>query len=249
MRVGARVWALRLLLAAVLLGGWAYASGPGGISPLLLPPIREVVNALAGQLTTSLFWSSLAVTLVEIASAFALSVLSGFAVGFWGSRTALRGRVTEPLLAWGYMVPHALFYPLFILWFDIGVWSKILYAAMGGFFPIAFNTLRGFRSVNSRYIRLGRAFGASQTQMEVQVKLGAALPMVLSGIRIGAALNMIGVILGEMLASERGLGYQLTRFSQSLQVPNVFSLIVVIMLVVALLHVLIQRVVRLRQGG
>lgn len=249
MSLRARIWALRGLLVAVILGGWLYAAGPGGVSPVLLPRLGLVWTELRALLADPTLWSDVGFTLFEIALAFVLSVLAGFLVGFASSRTPLRAKVVEPLLAWGYMAPLVLFYPLFILWFGVDGWSKILYGAASGFFPVAFNSLRGFRAVDQRYLRAARAFGASSAQIDRQVKVPAALPMVMAGIRIGAALNIITVILAEMLAAQRGLGYRLAAASQTLQMPRAFALIIMLLGIVALLQLVIQRVGRARHQG
>lgn len=236
------IWALRLLLIVAVVGAWAYATGPGGVSPLLLPRIDLTLDELQVVVQQGQLWSDLLLTVLEIVAAFALSAFVGVTVGFWASRTALRAAVVEPLIAWGYMAPLVLFYPLFILWFDIGPLSKIAYSAVSGFFPIAFNSLRGFRAVDPRFLRVAKAFGASPVQVDTLVKTPAALPMVVSGIRIGAALNVITVILAEMLASSRGLGYELARASQTLQIPHVFALILILLAVVAVMQILIQAI-------
>jgi NitT/TauT family transport system permease protein len=152
--------------------------------------------------------------------------------------------VAEPVLAWGYMAPLVLFCTLCILWFGVGVWSKIFCANVSAFFPIAFNSLRGFRAVDLRYLRVARAFGASAGQADRPVKIQAALPMVMSGLRIGAALDIITVILAEMLASQRGPGHRMAHAGQTLMVPDVFALIVIVLVLVALLQLVIQRVGR-----
>jgi ABC-type nitrate/sulfonate/bicarbonate transport system permease component len=194
-------------------------------------------------------WTAVGVTLSEIGTAFVVSVVVGIGVGFACSRTTLRARVSEPLIAWGYLASLVLFYPLFILWFGVGPWSKILYGAVSGFFPIAFNALRGFQAVDERYLKVAKAFGASPGQTDRLVKVQAALPMVMSGVRIGAALNIITVVLAEMLASERGLGYELAYASQTMQVARLFALIVVLLCVVTLLQLLIQRFAKRRHDA
>lgn len=240
------IWLLRLLLVGIIVGAWAYATGPGGVSPLLLPEINLTIERLQEIVQQGQTWSDLLLTVSEIVAAFAISAVAGVLVGFWGSRTELRATVIEPLIAWGYMAPMVLFYPLFIVWFDIGITSKIAYGAVSGFFPIAFNSLRGFRAVDQRLLRVARAFGASPGQTDRLVKTPAALPMVMSGIRIGAALNVITVILAEMLASSRGLGYELAEASQTLQIPDVFALILLLLVVVAIMQGLIQLMARTR---
>ena len=244
----ATIWCLRGALVAVIVGAWAYATGPGEVSPLLLPKLNLVGTRLEDLLQDSKLWSDLLLTVTEILCAFILSTVAGVLVGFLGSRTQLRAAVIEPLIAWGYMAPLVLFYPLFIVWFDIGLASKIAYGALSGFFPIAFNALRGFRAVDPRFVRVAQAFGASAGQTDRLVKTQAALPMVMSGIRVGAALNIITVILAEMLASERGLGYELARASQTLQTPDVFALILILLVFVAFMQIIIQRVSRPPHG-
>lgn len=239
-------WALRVLLVAVVLGGWLYLTGPARVSPLLLPKVSQVVSELGTLLASHELWSAAGVTVREIFIAFALSVVGGFTVGFWASRSRFRTFTVEPLLAWGYMAPLIVFYPLFILWFGVGMWSKILYGAVSGFLPVAYNTVRAFRSVDARYIRVGTAFGASPMQLDRVVKLGASLPMVLAGIRIGTAINVITVILAEMLSATRGLGYELSQAAQLLDVGRSYALIVIILVIVACFQGVIQRVTRRR---
>ncbi|MGV9796536.1 ABC transporter permease [Mycobacterium sp. NPDC003449] len=246
MRTRLAVWGIRLAIVAALFGYWIYMTGPGQISPLLLPKLRLVRDQLGEILTSSELWRDVGITAVEFVVAFLIACLVGVGIGFACSRSELRYRVTEPLVAWGYMVPLVLFYPLFIVWFDIGMTSKIAYGALSGFFPVAFNSLRGFRAVDPRYLRVAQAFGASAGQSDRQVKLPAAMPMVMSGIRIGGALCMITVILAEMLASTQGLGYELARASQTLKVPSVYAHIVVLLGFVALVQILINRLGKTR---
>jgi len=240
------VWGIRLAIVAALLGYWIYMTGPGDISPLLLPKLELVGERLVEIVTSEQLWHDVGITVVEFVAAFLIAGVVGVVLGFACSRTDLRYRVVEPLVAWGYMVPLVLFYPLFIVWFDIGMTSKIAYGALSGFFPIAFNSLRGFRAVDPRYLRVARAFGASPAQADRQVKLPAAMPMVMSGIRIGGALCMITVILAEMLASTQGLGYELARASQTLKVPSVYAHIIVLLVFVAIVQLLINRLGKTR---
>src|SRR5690606_20901932 len=100
---------------------------------------------------------------------FAIAAVVGLVAGFLLSRTRVTALAFEPLLAWGYMFPLALLYPLFLLWVGVGLESKIYYAALGAFFPIAYNTIRGLSSVDSKYLAVGRAFGASKLQVDLNI--------------------------------------------------------------------------------
>src|SRR5690606_31214902 len=118
-------------------------------------------------------WVQAGITVLEMLASFALAAIVGLAVGFLLSRNKIVVRATEPLFAWGYMFPFALLYPLFLLWVGVGIESKIAYAAVGAFFPIAFNTIKGLRSVDKRYLNVGKAFAAPQMQIDLTIKLGA----------------------------------------------------------------------------
>jgi ABC-type nitrate/sulfonate/bicarbonate transport system permease component len=236
-----KVQALRLAALAAVIAAWYYAIGPGGVSPLILPEPLSVLDKTVEFLATGELYRALAVTMGEIFVSIVIAGSLGFVIGFWGARNERRAGVVEPLLVWGYLVPHILFYPLLILWFGIGVSSKVAYAASSAIFPIAFNCLRGFRRIDDRYVRVGRAFGASPAQLDWLVKLRAGLPMAAAGLRLGAALSMITVIVAEMLASTQGLGYLLRFYSQSFSTAPAFAITVVILMVVGLFQFLINR--------
>lgn len=236
-----QVWGLRALLYGGVLGTWAYVTGPGEVSTLFVPTIGSTLSELGELVTDADTWSAAWTTVAEIMLAVGIALITGFAVGFLGSRTDFRLKTFEPLLAWGYMVPFILFYPLLLLWMGVDEGSKVTYGALNGFFPMAFNTMKGFKTVDRGLIRTARAFGASPRQIEWEIKFPAALPVVLTGIRVGAALCVICVVLAEMLASRRGLGFELARASQTLQVSKSYALILLILAIVSLLHMAIQR--------
>lgn len=242
-----KVWLLRAGLLAALVGAWAWASGPGGVSRILLPSLSDTGSSLGAYLGSGGFWHSAGITVLEIAVAFFISAAGGCLLGFAASRREFGAAVLEPLLAWSYMVPLIVFYPLFILWFGVGMWSKIFYGAVSGLIPVAYNTIRGFRAVDPRYLRVGRAFGASSLQTDLLIKLGAAMPMVLAGLRIGAAINVITVILAEMLSALQGLGYDLSQAYQLLDVPGTYALIIILLVLVGIIQQGIQWATRRSQ--
>lgn len=242
----ARQWTLRAALLVALFGAWAYASGPGDVSTLLVPTIPSVVDTFVGLVAEPSTWANIGTTVFEVAAGFAIAVAATLVTVFWASRTPLRAQIVEPLLAWGYMIPTVIIFPMFILWFGIGSPSKIGFAVFDSFFPMTFTALRGLRSVDERLISVGRAFGASPAQLEWWVKFPAALPMLLAAIRIGAALSLIFVILGEMLAATGGLGFMIRRSTQLLNTSESYSLIILTLIFVGLYHPLIGRIGRRR---
>jgi ABC-type nitrate/sulfonate/bicarbonate transport system permease component len=236
-----KVRGLQLVAFAALVLAWLYAQGPGGVSPIILPDLLAVLEAFSGFLVSPEIYEAIWITMMEIFVSLAIAGLLGFLIGFWGARTELRAGVLEPLLVWGYLVPHVLFYPLIILWFGIETPSKIVYAASSAVFPIAFNCLRAFRRVDPRYIAVGRAYGASNRQMDWLIKLRASVPVAAAGLRIGAALCMVTVLVAEMLASTGGLGYLLKFYAQSFSTARSYAIILVVLLVVGAFQFAIKR--------
>jgi ABC-type nitrate/sulfonate/bicarbonate transport system permease component len=241
-----QIWALRAALLAVVLGAWVFATRPGGVSPLILPQITTVAESFVTLLRTPDTWWAAAVTVYEMLAGFALATVTGLGAGFLLSRTRVGARAAEPVLAWGYMFPFALLYPLFLIWVGVGVESKILYAAAGAFFPIAYNTIRGLRSVDQKYLQVGKAFGASAYQIDVNIKLGAARPMILSGLRIGSSIVTIYVVLAELLGSNQGLGHEIEQASSRLQIANSYGTVLLLILVTTLLQVAMERLLKPR---
>lgn len=237
----AQVWLLRATAVVLLFGTWGYLAQPGHVSPILLASPAAVVRALGQTVSSTDFWQALQATALEIAVAFSGAVVIGLAVGFWAARRDARANAVESLLTWGYIAPLILFYPIFILWFGVGMWSKILYAGLSSFFPIAFNSLKGFRGVSGSYLDVGKAFGATPRQLDLRIKFPAALPLLSAGARVGAAVCMITVVLAEMLASEKGLGYLISQDSAGLDIPAMFAVMVFVLLIVALVQLLLNR--------
>jgi ABC-type nitrate/sulfonate/bicarbonate transport system permease component len=234
------VWPLRVLGLGALFGIWAYGNGPGGISPLVLPTIPRVMEALGEALAQPATYEAAFITFGEILAAFVLASVFGLAAGFWAARTPVRTQVFQSIFVWGYLAPLILFYPLFILSFGTGVGSKIGYGAVSAFFPIAYNSLRAFATVKPTMLTVARAFGASSFQTDFLIKLPSALPLISSGVRIGAGASMITVIFAEMLASTAGLGYQLALNSQTFAAPQAFAMIILLMALVGVLQGLVN---------
>lgn len=235
------VYALRLAALGVLVGAWAYATGPGHVSKVLLPSLSSFGSAVSATVRSGAVWSDVGYTVVELALSVVISCVGGVIVGFWTARGRFRRQVLETMYAWGYMTPFVLFYPLFLLIFGIGTTSKVAYAACGAFFPVAYIGTRAFGDVSSVYLRAGRAFGASRWQIDWSIKLRAALPVLKSGLRIGVASCVIYVIFGEMLGASRGVGFRLGEASATLDVPVAYALTALIIVLAAVLQAATNR--------
>jgi ABC-type nitrate/sulfonate/bicarbonate transport system permease component len=235
------VGGVQLGVAAVVLGLWIYQTRTGRVSPILLPQPERVLAEFPDLLGSSGFWRAAGITAMEVAGAFLLAAAAGLLVGVLLGRWAPAARIATPLFAWAQTVPIILFYPICILFFGIGPVSKIVFGGFYGFFPIVANTILALSTVPPRYLRAAAALGASPRQTVLQVLIPAARPLILSGIRLGAALCLIGVLAGEILGSTAGLGYEIASSSGAFRTPEMYAYIIVTLVLVALFNLAITR--------
>lgn len=154
-------------------------------------------------------WPHIRETATAFAAAIVIAVTLGMSVGLTLGFSRLAGQVFEPMLVALYSVPKVTLYPILLLMFGLGISAKIAFGALHGFIPIALFTINAVRNVRPILIKTGRVLNYDTTDLVWRILIPAALPEIFTGIRIGLALTMIGTVLGEMFASQRGLGYLL----------------------------------------
>jgi NitT/TauT family transport system permease protein len=155
------------------------------------------------------FWPHLWESTRAFAVAFVIAVTMGVSVGLALGFGRLAGQVFEPMLVALYSVPKVTLYPILLLTFGLGISAKIAFGALHGIIPIALFTINAVRNVRPILVKTGRVLNYSTGDMVWKILIPAALPEIFSGIRIGLSLTLIGTLLGEMFASQRGLGYML----------------------------------------
>lgn len=156
-----------------------------------------------------MFWPHLRDTLRAFAIAYALAVAIGLAIGFWLGFHRLSGDVLEPMIVAIYSLPKVTLYPILLLAFGLGLQAKVAFGTLHGVIPIILFTLGAVRNVRPILIKTGRVMKLTPTEMMRTILFPAALPEIFTGLRIGFALTLIGSLLAEMFASQRGLGYLL----------------------------------------
>jgi NitT/TauT family transport system permease protein len=227
-----------------VIGFWLYENGPGAVSPLVLPKLGQVLDSFWRQLWQGELWSNAAVTSVQIVAAFLLASVVGTGFGFVVSQHPLSSSVAERLLAWGYMYPFVLLYPLFVLWLGVGIPSKIGFGATAAVFPIAYNTVRGLRSIDQRYLRVGRAFGASRWMIDIHIRTGAARPMILSGLRLGVGMVTVSIVVAELLGSYAGLGHLIEGALNRLNAVDMYGTIIFLVILTFCMQAAMERILR-----
>jgi len=205
---------------------------------LLLPPPELVWREMQWLWTTGRLWSAAVVTINEIWQAYSIAVVAGVAVGFLVSRSRALVRIFEPVLTGMFAVPLTLFFPLFVVFFGIGPESKIAYAATQCFFPIALNTIAGFANVEELYLRAARAMGASSLSQFRYIYLPAALPVTISGLRIGFFICIAAVLGAETLAALSGIGKSIALAAELMETARLYAWIAYVVTVSVTLNLL-----------
>ncbi len=196
-----------LLLAAGLLLLWqAVGSWTGGMA--ITGPL--VTFAYAGRLVlTTGFWGQVWATLAAFLLSFAISAVCGLLLGLVLGLRRFAGDVMEPVLAGFYTIPKVTLYPVVLLLFGLGVSAKVAFGVMHGLVPVTLFTIAAIRTLPPVLPRTARALRLSPGQTMRWVLLPACLPQIVAGLRLGFSLTLLGVLIGEMFSSQRGLGFLL----------------------------------------
>lgn len=200
---------LSALLFVAFLAAWEWLPPALGIPAYIVPPAsntwREFVRMLAQE--RLLFHAG--VTALEVLAGFVLGALLGMVIGYVLGMSPRCEFVLSPYILALQIAPKVAFAPLFVMWFGFTVYPKILVAILIVFFPVLVNVLTGVRSVDPDLVNLARTFNASRWQIFRMIELPSALPPLFSGLRIAATLAVIGVVVGEFVGGNLGLGYLL----------------------------------------
>jgi NitT/TauT family transport system permease protein len=197
--------ALPLGLAAVVLAGWQLAVTLGHIPPVILPSPVSITKYIIERYDILLMHAI--PTTLESAASFVLATLLGIALAIIITYSQIAREALYPNLVFFQLIPKIALAPLFIIWLGIGSQSRIAFSVFIAFFPVVIATTAGFANVDKGMLRLCRSLTASEWQIFTSVRFPAALPHIFSGMKIAITLAIIGVIIGEFITAQAGLGY------------------------------------------
>ena len=216
-----------IVLPLVFLGiiglGWEIAVRAWSIPAYLLPAPGRILTVM--WLKADLLLAHSLVTLGEIGLGFAIALIGGCALGLAIHSSRIVARTLLPLVIASQTIPVFAIAPLLIVWFGYGIGSKVVMTAIIVFFPIVINTVEGLRAADPDTLSLLKILEASPWQVLVKVRVPQALPHVFAGLKIGAAVSVIGAVIGEWVGGRRGLGYLMIHANAQLQVDVVFAAI------------------------
>jgi len=216
-----RILALQAVSVTALLAAWEGVARAGWVDPLFVPAPSAVAAAL-GRIAPSAL-AGLGDTLIKTAIAYVLSVVLGVSLGVAiGSVRPLR-EALSPFVVAVYGMPKILVLPWIVLILGFGTAPAILYGTIHGVFPILVLVMGGVRDVDRSLVSVARAFGASTWQLYWKVLLPAIVPTVLAGMRLGIVFCLLGVLIVEMFAGVRGMGYVLGSLANGFRAAELFA--------------------------
>lgn len=213
---------------ALFLAAWQWGPGLLGIPSYILPTASQCWAEFLRMIAHDRLFLHVGVTALEVAAGFALGSLLGMAIGYLLGMSAAAEVVLSPYILALQIAPKVAFAPLFVMWFGFTVYPKILVAVLIVFFPIMINVLTAIRQVDRDLVNLARSFTASRLQVFWKIEFRAAMPALFAGLRIGSTLAVIGVVVGELVGGNTGLGYLLTYGEGAADTPMVFVSIILL---------------------
>lgn len=227
-----------VLLLAGFLACWEMVylvAGPDVVSA----PAATIARALS-LLGTQNFWRDAASTGVAFLYACLIGIAGGLLLGLLLGLSRFAGDVADPILGTIYSIPKITLYPIILLIFGLSLAAKIAFGVIHGIFPVAIITMNAVRNIAPVHRRTAKALRLSPLATVVSVLAPAAIPEILSGVRIGVAVTLLGILIAELFASSSGIGFALIRATDLHDVVDIFALTLLLFLFAVVVNALLQ---------
>lgn len=244
MRRGPLAFGLRLVFIAALIGLWELAVAAFDLPPFLVPAPSKVARALYVGLDSHLYTTHLYVTVGETLLGFALGCALAFVLGSVIALSRTVEYYLHPLVVMFQSMPKVALAPIILIWFGLGISSKVVSAALVAFFPLMVNTIVGLRSADEDRINLMRSLGASRWQIFRMLRLPNAMPYLFAGLEIAMIFALIGAIVAEFISAEKGLGMLMQSMNFTMDVAGEFSILFILAILGLVLNGLVGLVRR-----
>ncbi len=221
MRERSLLWPAAVTLAVLVV--WEITVAVRQVKAVLMPRPSVIAGVLwtQGPLILEHMWP----TFYQIVLGFLLSVAGGALVAVLITYSSIVRRGFYPLIVISQIVPKVAVAPLFVVWFGLGDLSRLLLAFLIAFFPIVINTATGLTSVDEDFVRMGRAYMGTRWHIFTKIRLPHALPLIFGGMKISITLAVIGVVVAEFVAAQRGIGYLIVMANGLLDTPLMMAAI------------------------
>jgi NitT/TauT family transport system permease protein len=208
---------------------WEFAVRLTGIKEYLLPPPSRVWTEFVKRFDPVM--ASALVTTKEIVAGYLLAVVVSIPLAMAIAYSRFMENSVYPVIVFLQIVPKIAVAPLFIIWFGFGFAPKLLLVFLLSFFPIVVASIAGFKAVDPDIMDFARTTGAKPWRLFTKIRLPQALPLIFTGLKVGAALAATAAVVAEFVASDKGLGYLLLQYNGNLDTPMVFAVIILLALI------------------
>jgi NitT/TauT family transport system permease protein len=233
---GVKNFILRLLLIGLVLVVWEYAVMWFKVPQFILPAPTSIFGALYTGLTNELYVPHIITTLTETMYGFVVGTALAFLLGTAVALSRKFEYFLYPFIVMFQAMPKVALAPLIIVWFGLGLTSKVVNAALVAFFPLMVNTIVGLRSAEEDRINLMRSLAASRWQIFWMLQLPNALPYIFAGLEIAMIFALIGAIVAEFVGAEKGLGMLIQSMNFTMDVAGQFSVLLILSVLGLLLN-------------
>lgn len=236
---------LRIALFLALMAAWELLAVSGIVNPFYSSQPSHILKDLPQFFSSGDLLKHTGVTLAEAMWGLLIGTLFGIAVAFLLGLFDFFGKVIEPFITALYGIPKLALAPIFVLWFGLGIESKVIMSGLLVFFLVFFSTYGGIKSVDRNILTSVRLMGATQRQIVFKVILPSSVPWILAGVRGGLGASLIGAIVGEYMGASAGLGWVISYATSFFKVDRVMSCIFILFVVGIVFNMVLKHVEKL----
>jgi NitT/TauT family transport system permease protein len=238
------ILAWRVLVGVAWLALWQTLVSLKILDPFFVSRPTDIARRVTAWVVGGTLWRHLATTLEESLLGLIIGSAMGIALGFALGRSPVAARIFDPYITMLNAVPRVVLAPLFLLWFGLGIWSKVALAVTLVFFVMFYNTYQGVRDADRVVIDNVRMLGATERQLVRHVLIPSALTWIFSSLQTSLGFAMVGAVVGEYLGSTRGLGYVISQAEGTFDTTGVFAGMTVLAVVVVIVSAGVTRLER-----
>ena len=231
----------QLGLAVAVLGAWELLGRAGIIDEFFFPLPSDIGSTVWTWVSTGYVFPHLWITMQEALLAFLVGAAVGLFLGFLLARVRFLERLFDPFLQMFNSLPRVVLAPIFLLWFGLGIWSKVAFGFTLVFFIVFFNTLEGVKNVDRVLVDNAKMLGASEKQLLRHVFIPSALTWIFSSLHISVGFAITGAVVGEYLGASAGVGYAIAQAQGVFDTEGVFAGMFILMIAVLIIDLLVNR--------
>lgn len=230
-----------MITLAIILAAWELLARSGLLYEDVVPPLEKVAVAFMQLLLDPDMYRHLAITAWEVGAGFAMGFAAGVAIGVPMGVRRFFGDAAAPYVNGFATAPKIVFLPIAMLLFGTGIASKVALGALSAFFPVAINTAASVRQVDPVLVRVGRSFRLSPLEMTLRIYLPALRRSLVTSMRLGFGLAVVGVLLAELKLSSAGLGHLAIEHYNHFRVPQLYAVLILIFVLAVAANSLMAR--------